>query len=145
MKGMLVFGNTKENEEWLSQMDEVWESYTPDTLQTHPCGLILQTAAMLNAAVWQDTGKSIYAERANRLFDKAICSLALGKNLLQFLSNACQLRRALFLTNWKPTNENKRLLTSALEMYINKASEFGLTLSNIQPEEALTILRFNYW
>jgi hypothetical protein len=145
LKGLFVFGDLKEKQEWLNENNERLKSDLSNVLKLHPYGLILQTAAMLNAAVWHETDNVIYAEHADHFFGQAIRSLASGEKLLQFLSNACQLRRALFIKEWKPTKENSQSLNLMLQIFVRQASEFGLTLDNLSPEEALNYIRFNYW
>jgi hypothetical protein len=144
-KGILVFGDVMEKQEWLNKNNDILETSLSNILPMHPCGLILQTAAMLNADIWSETGDNIYAERADHFFGQAIRSLEAGENLLQFLSIACRLRYASFINEWKPTQENKQTCDSTLPIFVQKASEFGLTIPDTSPENALSGIRFNYW
>jgi hypothetical protein len=144
MKGTLVFGDINEKQEWLKEIDDVLEFYRQSMFSIHPCGLILQSAAMLYAAVWRETGDDNAVELADYYFQQAIGSLASGEKLLRLLSNACKLRHALFLYECNP-HENKKSVELALRSFVNNASEFGLSFENLSPEETLSCLRFNYW
>ncbi|MDR2169190.1 MAG: hypothetical protein LBP59_03520 [Planctomycetaceae bacterium] len=145
IKGLLVFGDINEKQEWLDRNNEILKSDLFDASKIHPYGLILQTLAMLNIAVWYETGEKIYAEYADKFFDQAIRSLASGEKLLQFLSNVCWLRRTLFIKEWQPTNENEQYLDLMLQTFVHKASEFGLAIHKLSLEEIMGCIRFNYW